>query len=174
MALDYPGLVRGLVLASGYYYPTLRADVVALSAPALPVIGDVASNTVSPMLSRLLWPLMMKHIFGPAPVPAKFGGFPKEMAVRPTQIRASAEESALMIPDAAQYSDRYAELKMPVVILAGEQDRLVDIDTQSARLHGDVSGSKLHRLADSGHMIHQTATADVMSAIREIDASESM
>jgi pimeloyl-ACP methyl ester carboxylesterase len=171
MALDYPDLVRGLVLASGYYYPTLGADVVALSAPALPVIGDVASNTVSPMLSRLLWPLMMKHIFGPAQIPTKFGSFPKEMAVRPTQIRASAEETALMIPDAAQYRDRYAELKMPVVIVAGEQDRLVDIDTQSARLHGDISGSKLHRLKDSGHMIHQTATADVMSAIHEVDAS---
>jgi hypothetical protein len=28
------------------------------------------------------------------------GGFPKEMALRPSQIRASAAESALMIPDA--------------------------------------------------------------------------
>uniref|UniRef100_Q07KG3 Alpha/beta hydrolase fold n=1 Tax=Rhodopseudomonas palustris (strain BisA53) TaxID=316055 RepID=Q07KG3_RHOP5 len=170
MALDDPDLVRGLVLASGYYYPTLRADVVALSAPALPVIGDLASNTVSPMLSRLLWPLLMKHMFGPARVPEKFGGFPKEMAVRPSQIRASAEESALMIPDAAEYRERYAELKMPVVIIAGEQDRLVDVDTQSARLHGDIPGSKFHRIAQSGHMIHQTATADVLAAIHEVDA----
>jgi pimeloyl-ACP methyl ester carboxylesterase len=34
LALKYPKLVQGLVLASGYYYPTLRPDVVALSAPA--------------------------------------------------------------------------------------------------------------------------------------------
>ena len=36
LALTYPNLVQGLVLASGYYYPTLRPDVVALSAPAVP------------------------------------------------------------------------------------------------------------------------------------------
>src|SRR6202044_630757 len=40
LALKYPNLVRGLVLASGYYYPTARGDVVALSAPALPLVGD--------------------------------------------------------------------------------------------------------------------------------------
>jgi hypothetical protein len=27
---------------------------------------------------------------------------------------------------------------MPVVIVAGEEDRLVDINARSARLHGDV------------------------------------
>src|ERR1700722_16638897 len=30
LALKFPDLVRGLVLASGYYYPTMRPDVVAL------------------------------------------------------------------------------------------------------------------------------------------------
>jgi pimeloyl-ACP methyl ester carboxylesterase len=171
MALEFPDFVRGLVLASGYYYPTMRPDVVALSAPALPVVGDVASNTVSPLISRMLWPLMMKHIFGPAQVPEKFDGFPKEMAVRPSQIRASAEESALMVPDAAASQDRYGELRMPVVIIAGQDDRLIDIDAQSARLHGDISGSTFRRIADSGHMVHQTATADVMAAIDELDAT---
>src|SRR6476660_6469731 len=32
LALKYPKLVQGLVLASGYYYATLRPDVVAVSA----------------------------------------------------------------------------------------------------------------------------------------------
>jgi hypothetical protein len=31
-----------------------------------------------------------------------------------------------------------AQRKMPVVIVAGEEDRLVDINARSARLHGDV------------------------------------
>lgn len=41
LALKFPGLVRGLVLASGYYYPTIRADVVASAVPSLPLIGDI-------------------------------------------------------------------------------------------------------------------------------------
>ena len=167
LALKAPKLVRGLVLASGYYYPTLRPDVIAMSAPALPLAGDLLLHTVAPLMSRLMWPLMMAKIFGPRSVPDKFGKFPKEMALRPSQIRASAAESGLMIPDAYHFQDRYAELKMPVVIIAGEEDRLIDIDTQSARLHADVKQSTFHRVSDSGHMIHQTATNRVMAAIDE-------
>ena len=161
MALKYPTLVRGLVLASGYYYPTLRPDVVALAAPSLPFVGDILSHTFSPLLSRAIWPLMMAKIFGPRPVPRKFGAFPKETALRPSQIRASAAESALMIPDAFMQRDRYANLKIPVVIIAGEQDKLIDIDTQSVQLHSDVSQSRFQ----------QTATDQVMAAIREVSGA---
>jgi pimeloyl-ACP methyl ester carboxylesterase len=167
LALKYPTLVQGLVLASGYYYPTLRPDVVALSAPAVPLVGDILGHTLSPIVSRVMWPLLMAKIFGPRSVPKKFEGFPKEMALRPSQIRASAAESALMIPDAFHYRDEYTNLKMPVVIVAGDEDRLVDIDAQSTRLHRDVPQSRFHRVPGTGHMIHQTATGVVMSAINE-------
>ena len=167
LALKYPKLVQGLVLASGYYYPTFRPDMVALSAPAVPLVGDVMGHTISPIVSRIMWPLLMAKIFGPRSVP-KFGGFPKEMALRPSQIRASAAESALMIPNAFHFRDEYANLKMPMVIVAGEEDRLVDIDAQSTRLHRDVPQSRFHRVPGTGHMIHQTATGVVMSAINEV------
>ena len=173
LALKYPNLVQGLVLASGYYYPTLRPDVVALSAPAVPLVGDVMGHTISPIVGRVMWPLLMTKIFGPRSVPKKFEGFPKEMALRPSQIRASAAESALMIPDAFQFRDEYANLKMPMVIVAGEADRLVDIDAQSARLHADVPQSSFHRVPGAGHMIHQTATGVVMSAIDEVAIARS-
>lgn len=168
LGLKFPDTVRGLVLASGYYYPTLRPDVVAMSAPAVPVVGDILGHTLSPLVSRLMWPLMTAKIFGPKSAPAKFEQFPKEMALRPSQIRASAAESALMIPDAIHFENKYADLKMPVVIVAGEDDRLIDSDTQSARLHSDVSQSAFHRVPKNGHMVHQTATGEVMAAINEV------
>jgi pimeloyl-ACP methyl ester carboxylesterase len=168
LALKYPDMIRGLVLASGYYYPTARLDVIAMGAPALPLIGDLLSHTLSPLLSRAIWPLMMTKIFGPQSVPKKFEAFPKEMALRPSQIRASAAEAALMVPDAFKFRNRYADLKMPVVIIAGEQDRLIDIDTQSARLHSEIPQSRFHRVAGNGHMIQQTATDQVMSGIIEV------
>jgi pimeloyl-ACP methyl ester carboxylesterase len=95
-------------------------------------------------------------------------GFPKEMAVRPSQIRASAVESALMIPDACNFQDQYKYLEMPVSIIAGEDDRLIDIDEQSGRLHAGVVQSRFHRDPETGHMVHQTATGTVMSAINEV------
>jgi pimeloyl-ACP methyl ester carboxylesterase len=145
--------------------------VVALSLPALPLVGDVLGHTLSPIVSRLMWPLLMAKMFGPQSVPKKFEGFPKEMALRPSQIQASAAESALMVPDASRFSDEYANLKMAVVIVAGQGDRSVDGDRQSSRLHADVRRSKFHRVPGTGHMVHQTATRVVMSAINEVAKS---
>ncbi len=168
LALKYPEAVSGLILVSGYYYPTVRTDVVLFSGPAVPVVGDLMSHTLSPIIARLIWPLLMRKIFGPAAIPDKFKGFPKEMAVRPSQIRASAAESALMIPSAFALRGEYRNLRVPLVIIAGEQDRLINIDNQSARLHREIKHSAFRRVAGAGHMVHQTATAQVMSAIDEL------
>lgn len=164
LALRDPALVSRLVLASGYYYPTVRGDVL-FSWQAIPVIGDILSYTLSPILARVMWPALMKKIFGPSVVPKKFAGFPKEMALRPSQLRASAAESALMVPAAFASRKDYAALTMPVAIIAGEDDKLVDTDKQSARLHQDITQSTLRRVPGVGHMVHQSATDAVMAAI---------
>ncbi|HLN99851.1 MAG TPA: alpha/beta hydrolase [Pyrinomonadaceae bacterium] len=164
LALKYPRNIQALILASGYYYPTVRADVLVLSPPALPLIGDVLSHTISPILGRLLWPFFLRKIFGPSLVPKKFAGFPEEMAMRPSQIRAAAAETALMIPAAYSFREAYGHLKMPVVIVAGTEDRVSEAQ-QSAKLHRDIAHSTLRCLPSTGHMVNQTATAEVMSAI---------
>jgi pimeloyl-ACP methyl ester carboxylesterase len=168
MGLEFPSFVRGLVLASGYYYPSLRTDAVASIPTSLPLLGDFLSHTLSPLLGRIAWPLTMAKIFGPMPVPDKFRGFPRELALRPHQLRAAAAESVLMVPDALMTRGQYASLKMPVVIVAGDHDRLVDCESQSARLHSEITQSSFRRIDGHGHMVHQTATEEVMSALREI------
>jgi pimeloyl-ACP methyl ester carboxylesterase len=95
------------------------------------------------------------------------------MAVRPSQMRAAAAEAAMMIPTAFVGSKTYGELKMPTIILAGEEDRLIDINKQSARLHGQVQQSKLHRISGAGHMIQQSATPAFVAAIDQA-AAESL
>lgn len=167
MAERHPQAVKALVLASGYYFPSARADVFAMSPPAIPLLGEVLRFTVSPMLGRLMWPALVRKIFGPEEVPAKFGAFPTEMALRPSQIRASAADTALMVPDAAEACPRFVAIETPTVIIAGTDDRIVDIEDQSARLHGVLPNSSFKRLPGAGHMIHHTATQAVMSAIDE-------
>jgi pimeloyl-ACP methyl ester carboxylesterase len=168
LALKHKAGVKALVLASGYYYPTVRVGVVAASGPAIPILGDILRYTLAPILGRIIWPLLMRKMFGPAEVPQKFtDGFPVGLALRPSQIRASAAESALMIPDALKLSGKYGDLTMPVVIIAGKLDRLIDPDRQSAQLHSDIGHSTFHSVAGAGHMVHQTAMAKVMAAIDE-------
>ena len=135
LALRHPRAVSGLVLASGFYFPAPRLDMVMMAAPAVPVLGDIMRYTIAPFAIRLMWPLLLRKIFRPAPVSEKFEGFPREMAVRPSQIRAEAAESALLIPAATTASAHYGELTMPVAILAGSGDRVIDPKSQSGRLH---------------------------------------
>jgi Protein of unknown function (DUF2840) len=40
-------------------------EALLMGAPALPVIGDILGHTLSPLISRAIWPLMMAKIFGP-------------------------------------------------------------------------------------------------------------
>jgi pimeloyl-ACP methyl ester carboxylesterase len=75
-----------------------------------------------------------------------------------------------MIPAAFASSKTYGELEVPTIIIAGEDDRLIDINEQSARLHDEVKQSKLHRIAGVGHMIQQSATPELMAAIDEAAA----
>lgn len=171
LATRHASMVEALILASGYYFPTARADaIMAMSGPALPGLGDVLSYTVSPIMSRMMWPAMLRKLFGPKSVPPKFSGFPKSLAVRPSQLRAGSAEAALMVPAAILSSKTYGELAMPVFILAGEDDRLIDIDEQSGRLHDEIKHSKMRRLPKAGHMIQQSDTADLMAAVDEVAA----
>lgn len=172
LARQHPDLVGGLVLEAGYFYPSARLDVWPMSAPAIPVVGDVLRYTVSPLLSRAFWPVFMRKIFGPNDEPAKFKKFPKELALRPSQLRASAEESALMVPGAMAAREHYVELTMPVAIVAGEDDRMVRAKDQSARLHEEVAQSTFELLPGTGHMVHHTATEAVLAAVARVGAVE--
>ena len=95
--------------------------------------------------------------------------FPEEMAVRPSQIRASAAESALMIPSAHTLGKQYRLLQIPVAIVAGADDRLIESE-QSAHLHRDIPHSTLRCVPGTGHMVHQTATEEIMTAIDMVAA----
>jgi pimeloyl-ACP methyl ester carboxylesterase len=172
MADRHPDLVGGLVLEGGYFYPSVRFDVLPMSMPAIPVLGDILRHTISPPISRLLWPLMMRKIFGPQPEPEKFGAFPREIALRPKHLRASAEETAMMIPCAAAAQGRYGKLRLPVAIIAGEGDRMVDSQAQSMRLHEEVPQSTFECLPGTGHMVHQTATEAVLRAIERVSGAQ--
>lgn len=164
-ALDFPGEAAALVLMSGYYYPTVRPDAPILAMPAVPLFGDVMRMTVSPVVGRLATPLMKQAIFAPLPVPSSFDGFPVEMSLRPSQIRATAADTAMMIPAAAALSARYGELALPVVLIAGDGDTITFFDRHSERLHDALPGSDLHTVEGAGHMFHYSAPEAVIAAI---------
>jgi pimeloyl-ACP methyl ester carboxylesterase len=167
LARRHPDLVHALMLLSGYYYPSARVDALVGSIPAIPIVGDVDRYTVAPIFGAALRPVVEKKLFAPASVASSWSKFPFEMTLRPSQLRAEAAEAALMVPTAAKLAPHYAELKIPVKIISGQGDRIVDHESQSVRLASDLPTAKLTTLHGVGHMVHHTATDRVLHAIRQ-------
>jgi len=166
LAAEHRAQVSSLVLIAGYFYPSARADVLLAAPPAVPVVGDVLRYTASPLLGAALRPGMEKQMFAPAPVSRGWRTeFPFEMSLRPSQIRAAAADAALMIPAAAALAEQLPDLRLPVTIIAGTGDKIVDHRAQSSRLAGDMAGSELLLIGDAGHMVHHAAPVRIAGAI---------
>jgi len=163
---DYP--VRGLVLASGYYFPTWRLDFWLLSGPAVPILGDLMRYTVAPIISFLILPFLLRKIFAPRPVPQSFkSAFPLSLALRPKQLRAAAEESAFLIPATARMAMQYPHIKQDVRLLHGEQDQFIEQE-QSQQLQQRLPRSKLIIVSQAGHMVHYADPAGIARAVDAI------
>jgi pimeloyl-ACP methyl ester carboxylesterase len=175
MALDHPEVVRSLVMIGGYFYPGFRVDALLTAPVALPVVGDVMRYTVTAVSGRLMLGKVGKALFSPQEVPDQF--FPvisREMMLRPVQLRANAEDAAFMIPAAMAMSKRYGELAMPVTLIGGEKDLIIETADHSGRLHDELPESELHVVPEAGHMVHYMAHDLVVNAIDRLQPTVSL
>jgi pimeloyl-ACP methyl ester carboxylesterase len=165
MAIRAPALVRGVVLVSGYYFPTGRKDVWVLSGPAFPVLGDIFRYTLTPFIARATIWTLIKLIFAPRDIPKAFETqFPLELVLRPLTLRAAAEESAFMVPAAARMQREYPKLQCPAAVLFGDGDKVVEHD-QAERLQKSIPRAVLYRAAGTGHMLHYAEPERVVDAL---------
>ena len=108
-ALHHPEDIRGVVAASGYYYPNRRLDAAMAALNGAPVIGPIFRNTISPVMNTIMGPLALRLLFSPNPVPPTYAEFPASMTLRPVAIRAAGEDGMTLRDWAARTSPRYGE-----------------------------------------------------------------
>lgn len=164
MALERPEEVAGLVLLSGYYYPVPRAPTILASA-AFPFTSEVFRYTVR----RLMAPETLRRVFAPCSVPDRFKrAYPLDLATRVSQMKTVEAEAAGLLHAARTLSRAYRNVSVPVHLIAGSDDRIVDTELHSARLHGELSNSTFQRVPGRGHMVHHAVPDQVVSAIDSI------
>jgi pimeloyl-ACP methyl ester carboxylesterase len=169
---DYP--IRGLVLASGYYFPTWRWDVWMMSGPAIPVLGDLVRYTIGPILSWAILPMAFRKLFAPRSVERDFKTrFPASLTLRPKQLRAAAEESAFLIPMASKFQFHYPSIRCPVHIFHGAADRIIEPE-QARYLHRALPASVLHLVEDAGHMVTYADGAGIAQAVDTVAGASSV
>lgn len=168
MALKNPQEVTGLVLLSGYYYPVPRAETAAIPAAAFPFAG-VLQHAVVPFVRRLMAPDTVRRVFAPCTVPERFKStYPMRLAMRPSQMKAVEEEAAMLPYAAKALCQLYRDVSVPVRLIAGSDDRIVDTDQHSTRLHRELGTSVFHCVHGCGHMVHHAAPEVVAAAIAAV------
>ena len=168
-ALQAPQEVAGLVLVSGYYYPSTRLDAALVTPAAVPVLGDLLNHTVSPPLTHLTLPGTLRTMFAPRRVPDRFqDAFPKALIPRPKQIRAMSQEGAIMARAAAALQRHYGGFSCRSVVMTGDADRVVDPEDQSIRLAHELTDAELRIVPGVGHMVHHAIPLEVAEAINRV------
>jgi pimeloyl-ACP methyl ester carboxylesterase len=158
MALESAEDVAGLILMSGYYYPMRRDEAFRLPAAAFPFVR------------RLMGPETMRRVFAPCAVPGRFKRtYPMPLAMRLSQMQAVDDEAGMLFDAAKVLSGLYRKLSVPVRIIAGTDDRIVDTEQHSARLHKELGTSTFRSVLGCGHMVHHAAPEEVMAGIAAVD-----
>ncbi len=172
IAMEHPESIAGLVLLSGYYYPTLRPEPLFAAPSATPLLGDVLNHTVMPLINGASVALSAKALFFPAEVPLNFversGAV---LSIRAQQIRAEAEDSIHTLSAVMQIQSRYPEVQVPVAIIAGEKDKAVSAE-HSMRLHQELSRSTLRIAPGVGHMVHYADRDAVVAAVADMSGAD--
>ena len=173
-ALGYPDEVAGVVdLAGGVFFDEPWAPLRnrLLLAPAL---GPLLANTVLVPFGRGVVEAALDRAFYPGgPTPPEYLDAYAAMLLRPGPLRAHADDQANSSPAMRRLIPRYGELRVPLVILNGTEDRSTPVE-HARRLRETVAGSELIELPGAGHEImflHPDRLIDAIASVFERGAS---
>jgi pimeloyl-ACP methyl ester carboxylesterase len=156
LALRHPQAVRGLGLIAPYTQP--------IETPPEPLKGLLVPAALRPLIAwTIAVPLSMRtgkaktaEVFAPDAVPEDFairaGG---ALAIRPVSFQQGCYEIEIAPEAMKLQAPRYGEVTLPVSILYGRQDALLDPDLHGGKTAADVQNGKVEYL-DGGHMLPVT------------------
>jgi pimeloyl-ACP methyl ester carboxylesterase len=168
MALDYPDRVAGLVMLAPVAYPWRGGVGWYNKLIATPLIGPLLAYTITLPLGYLLTESGARNVFAPQAMP---DGFVENSAtpllLRPREFLANAWDLVTLKAAVIEQAPRYATIKTPIVVIAGDADRTVWPTIHSQPFAAIVPNAKLILLRGVGHMV-MVAEPDLV--MHEIDA----
>ncbi|MCW3095979.1 MAG: Lysylphosphatidylglycerol synthetase, domain of unknown function [Chthonomonadaceae bacterium] len=167
-ALEYPDEIAGVTLLAPWVAPPSVRPSPLLYVPRIPLLGGLALWTINALVKSAIIRYYLREAFLPEPVPSDYARQSKAIWLRwPRQVKVFARENTADRPSARAFSSRYGEISVPVVIVAGESDRIVPTGEHAEWLHRMLPDSDLVLLPNTGHQLLHTRPEAVYAAIRQ-------
>ena len=166
IALDHSERVAGLVMLAPVAYPWPGGVSQYNYAVTAPVIGPLLAHTVTLPLGLLLADSGSRNVFAPQAMPENFvKDSATRLLLRPREFVANAWDLVTLRAAMAEQAPRYANIALPITIIAGDVDKTVSTHIHSQPLAKTAKNTKLIVLNSVGHMIQYAAPDLVVSEI---------
>jgi len=163
-AVAYQKDLSGIVLLAPAAYPSVRVEWWSL-LPRVPLLGEFVVNRLTPFLGRAFVRKSLKQAYDPQELQHEYAEQSAEMWMRPDHIRACAYDERTLAASLRGLSQYYCDIEIPVVIVTGSADRLLDPNEHAYPLQRAIKNSKLVVLPETGHQLPQTHPDAVIAAI---------
>lgn len=171
LALDHPAKVGGLALVAPL---TQAQDDVPEPMKGLAIRSETmrraVANTLAVPMGVATQEKVLAGIFAPEPVPADFatqgGG---ALALRPGNFYNASSDLVAVEAHMPALVERYAALDVPIDILYGRGDAILDYRIHGERTAEQIQGARIE-VVEGGHMIPFTQPEVTARWIRAADA----
>ena len=170
LALDHPHAVSGLILVAPLTHPQRLLPLVFMSLAIRPGwLRRYMAHTLTMPIGLLTKGSVVKGVFAPDPAPedvaTRGGGL---LGMRPDNFYAASTEINLVndfLPDMVK---RYPQLTLPIGLIYGARDKVLDFQKHGQALASLVPGLKLQLVEGRGHMLPITATERVAAVVEQV------
>jgi pimeloyl-ACP methyl ester carboxylesterase len=168
LALEHPQVVAGLGLLAPLTH--IREDVPPAFAGLTiqsPAVRKLVAWTLAIPASIKKSAATLEMVFGPEAVPKDFatrgGGL---LSLRPSAFLSASADLQALPERLPQVQERYGELRVPVSVLYGKDDRILDWKANGQALVDKVHGARLE-LVEGGHMLPVTQVEKTAAFIEQ-------
>jgi pimeloyl-ACP methyl ester carboxylesterase len=169
LALDHPDCVGGLALIAPLTHA--QEEVSIVFRPLLVrsrLVRNIIAWTLATPLGIRRGPAALKEVFAPEAVvpnfPTRAGGL---LGLRPSAFSAASSDIVAVNDVLPAYARRYASLNLPLGILFGKDDRLLDYRRQGESMRAPCPALDLE-VIEGGHMLPMTAPDRCAALIRRV------
>jgi len=169
-ALAFPNELAGAVLLAPAAFESDDGVSFLSKVPGWPIIGDVVNFIFTPLLAAWLVRTDVAKAFAPDRVPKKYLRHVLAEWTRPKKVKWYSVDDALLNDSLPEFTSRYSEIRVPVMIITGDSDLIVPAKENAHRLHETLPHSELIILEKTGHQIPFTRPEAVVEAIDHVSA----